>query len=573
MFFFKLTYLKERLMLIHQHMPILTAGNLIAVAIIYVSLEASRHPYLKAWALTMSALTLIRAAVWYYYHIRPYNHTNIKVRSLVLLIFVSLSGFLWGVAGISFINISSSFESMILMLVIAGLVSGALVSLASVLAVYILYATLLLLPVGLYLILQDDLTLITLGASIYIFLLANILMSFNVERAIINSIILKDDNRKLIAQLIEQKDIAEKSNLEKSKFLAAISHDLRQPLHAMGLFIDGLQPYVSESGKKVLGKVHDSSRALKNLFNSLLDLSRLDAGVVKPYLEDFSLVPFLQKIVDEFASQAKMKGLYLEVNLCETGVQSDPVLLERVIRNLLANAIQYTDTGRILLENSIDGDLVTIRIQDEGRGIPEEELDNIFSSYHQLDNAERDRNKGVGLGLSIVRHICVLLSIPIQVDSRVGHGSSFSIKVPVVEQVQEKQKKPKKVKWDLQGQFIVVIDDEQDVRAATKQMLESWGCDTITAKSCEEALEKLVTKSSRPTVLIADYRLVGENGIEVIAEIRRHYGHNIAAMIITGDTTADFSGEAKQHDLLVLHKPISPAELRTAIYQLISNSD
>jgi signal transduction histidine kinase len=436
-----------------------------------------------------------------------------------------------------------------------------------------MYATLVITPLGLYLILLDDQELIILGSSLFIFLLANILMSFNVERSIVDMIVLRDNNEKLITELRAQKNIAEQSNIGKSKFLAAISHDLRQPMHAMGLFLNGLEPYVRKPGEEVFNKVQNSAIALRSLFNGLLDISRLDSGVVEPTLEVINLAPFLQKIIDGFHGEAEEKGLTLKYELLQLGVRSDPMLLERVIRNLLANAIQYTDSGQVKLVASRQDDRVTITIEDEGRGIPKDELNNIFSEYHQLHNAERDRSKGVGLGLAIVRRICTLLSIPIEVRSYLGQGSTFKISLPVADITTLKTTDISRSPWNLHGYLIVVVDDEQDIRDATERLLKEWGCDTIVVGSGSEAIEQLSGETEMPKLLIVDYRLREETGIDVIAQIRSLYTREVSAMIVTGDTMVDLKKVAGENDLVVLHKPVSPAELRTAIHLLISQQN
>lgn len=570
---FKFSFAKERLILIHQHMIVITVGNLVAIAMIYLSVDGSQHAYLRKWVVLISSITIIRAVVWIYYHYHPYAEANANRRLSVLFVFMFIAGALWGTGGIAIFNLSSANDSILLMLIFGAVVSGTLVSLSSVLPLFIMYATLVITPLGLYLILLDDQELIILGSSLFIFLLANILMSFNVERSIVDMIVLRDNNEKLITELRAQKNIAEQSNIGKSKFLAAISHDLRQPMHAMGLFLNGLEPYVRKPGQEVFNKVQNSAIALRSLFNGLLDISRLDSGVVEPTLEVINLAPFLQKIIDGFHGEAQEKGLTLKSELLQLGVRSDPMLLERVIRNLLANAIQYTDSGQVKLVAFRQDDRVTITIEDEGRGIPKDELNNIFSEYHQLHNAERDRSKGVGLGLAIVRRICTLLSIPIEVRSYLGQGSTFKISLPVADITTLKTTDISRSPWNLHGYLIVVVDDEQDIRDATERLLKEWGCDTIVVGSGSEAIEQLSGETEMPKLLIVDYRLREETGIDVIVRIRSLYTREVSAMIVTGDTMVDLKKVAGENDLVVLHKPVSPAELRTAIHLLISQQN
>lgn len=548
----------------------MTAGIILAITIIYLNLNKAIHIHLNTWTIIASIVVFVRIALWFYYQKHPINKANSRQRLFTLLAIVSLTGTLWGVAGVMFFDPSTPNNRVLLILVYGYLVAGSTATITSVCPLFLVYPFLSISPLGLFLIFHEDPSLKALGASICIFLLLNVLMVINREREVVKMFRLTENNQKLIAELLEQKYLAEQSNRGKTELLAAISHDLRQPMHAMGLFLNGLHPFVSQSGEEVFNKVQNSAGVLRNLFNGLLDLSRLDANAVKLHKELIDLSSFLQKIVFDFSAEAQEKGLHLESKIEEVGVYTDPILLERVIRNLMANAIQYTDSGLVCLMNSVDKGFVTIAIQDEGRGIPEEELNNIFSEYHQLNNAERDRSKGVGLGLAIVHRICELLSIPIQVKSRLGKGSTFSVKLavansPLIESQPIQKAKP----LSLKGELVVLVDDEQDIRDGTERLLKSWGCGTIVAATSKRVMSQLEVQKTVPSILIVDYHLIGELGTDVIAQVRDQYKQNIPAMIITGDTTKKFSNILQDDNIAVLYKPFSPVEFRKTVNQLI----
>lgn len=383
--------------------------------------------------------------------------------------------------------------------------------------------------------------------------------------------------QKLEAQKTEleyQKQQAEQANLAKSQFLAAASHDLRQPLHAQGLFVGELQERVRDREcQQILANLKTSMEAMHGLFNSLLDISRLEAQVVEPKLEDFSIKILLRELHLDFAGRARDKGLILRVVDSNAVIRSDPTLLQRILRNLVSNAVRYTFQGKILIGCRRRGEYLQIQVWDTGIGIPVADQKLIFQEFRQLHNPERNRQKGLGLGLAIVDRLAKLLEYTVEVTSTVNKGSVFSVTVPYVNTCKARIAAPSMTidkNSGLDGCVIVVIDDEQDILISMRRLLTQWGCQVLTAESAAEAIAQIHATATQPTAIIADYRLHDhETGIEAIKTITARFNKKIPGVLITGDTAPDRLQEAHASGYQILHKPLPPAKLRALLSNMV----
>jgi two-component system, sensor histidine kinase len=384
---------------------------------------------------------------------------------------------------------------------------------------------------------------------------------------------LRIQTEQLATDLKGQKEIAERASAAKTTFLAAASHDLRQPVHALGLFIGALRRVVMPlEGQRLIEQIEESTVAMDGLFSALLDISQLDAGTVEVHRQSFSIGTLLERMCRDHEAEAIAKGLSLAWAPSTAVIDCDPVLLERILRNLLSNAVRYTNHGRILVGCRRKGATISIQVLDTGPGIPPDQRDRIFQEYYQLGNPERDRTKGLGLGLAIVRRLAGLLGCKMTLRSRAGHGSCFEVSVPIATGgIPASKDALEATSGALAHGFIVVIDDELAIRNAMSALLAGWGHETIVVGSGDEAIRQLSICEQRPDLIICDYRLRdGENGIRVIERLRSEYNEAIPAMLITGDTAPDRLAEAKASSLLLLHKPVSNGKLRAAIVNLIA---
>jgi len=381
------------------------------------------------------------------------------------------------------------------------------------------------------------------------------------------------ENLDLVAELRHQKEAAEQANRAKSQFFAAASHDLRQPLHALGLFSASLRDMSPEPDKiAVVDQVDASIGALESLFDELLDISKLDAGFVTPKTRHFYIETVLASMRHQFAGQAASKGLALHVVSSSAVVHTDEVLLGRILSNLLANAIRYTDEGKVLLGCRLRGAHLRVEVWDTGRGIPADQHARIFEEFYQLNNPERDRRKGLGLGLATVKRLTALLHHPLRLDSTEGRGTVFRLDVPLgdPQQIATPPAPAASPSDVLTGKRIVVVDDEVAIREGMQRLLVRWGCVPIMASGSAEALQ-LLDGTPAPDLIICDYRLTGlETGAHVIDAIRARHGAHIPAMLVTGDTSPERLRETLATGHLLQHKPLRPVQLRAACNHLLA---
>ena len=387
---------------------------------------------------------------------------------------------------------------------------------------------------------------------------------------------LKHDLSAQDRDLREAKEDAERANRAKSQFLAAASHDLRQPLHAMQMYITALEQKIKDKDVlKIVADIDAVSISTGRLLNSILDVSQLEAGAVKPQIEHFPIQEILHRVARGFRPMSYRKGIGLHIIPSSAYVRSDPILLEQIIGNFVANAIRYTERGRVLLGCRRRKGQLSIEIIDTGPGIPKHQREAIFDDFHQLDNKERDRGKGLGLGLAIVRRLSNCLNHQIEHSSKLGHGSRFAVVV-------EQGIRPKKVikamdldsaLLDFNNTSILLIEDDLMVLDATNKLLSSWNCRVITAKSAEEAKRAISDTKNVPDIIIADYSLPGDkNGIEAIQYVIKLIGYPIPAFIITGEADTSKIRNIADYGFHVLSKPVHPAKLRALISHLLIDS-
>jgi signal transduction histidine kinase len=371
-------------------------------------------------------------------------------------------------------------------------------------------------------------------------------------------------------QLRSLRAAAEEANVTKSRFFAAASHDLRQPLHALGLFVETLQERAREADDRALvAGIRASTDRLSHMFNALLDLSRLDAGRVLPHPSDLALEPILARACAEVEPEARARGLRLRRVSTRAHVHSDPNLLPRLIGWLIENAVRHTERGGVLVGCRRRGESVRIEVWDTGPGIPDERRAEIFQEFATLDADARPR--GLGLGLTLVERTAQLLGHPIELDSRRGRGSVFSVSVP--------RARPRKTSDEavsppiasaLEGRRVLVIDDDPDILEGMGGRLERWGCHPLGAPSADAALALLSTGAPAPDAILADYRLAGgSTGLEAIDRLRAHLAAPIPAVVITGETAPEVLEAIRAAGFQRLSKPVSPARLRALLERLL----
>ncbi|MBT0568769.1 response regulator [Curvibacter sp. CHRR-16] len=370
-----------------------------------------------------------------------------------------------------------------------------------------------------------------------------------------------------------KKEEAELATLAKSRFLAAASHDLRQPTHALGMFVARLgQLSLTDEARHVVRNLEASLSAMQDLLDGLLDLSRLEAGAVQAHAKPVPLQLIFDDVRKSYENVAQAKGLRLRVVSNSHWVQTDPVLLKQIVMNLVSNAIRYTDTGSVLLgaRRLVKDNALRLDVLDTGIGIAPEHQERIFQEFFQIGNQARDRNLGLGLGLSIVQRTARLLGHALAVQSNLGQGTRFSIVLPLAEPVAASMATLPvgMAETDVAGMRVWLIEDDDLVRQSVADLLQSWGCEVYACSGGHAALAQLNQWPS-PDVIVSDYRLAdGMDGIETIVAVREHLGTLTPACLISGDTDADLLARVKEGGLTLLHKPVRPAKLRSFLRRL-----
>jgi CheY-like chemotaxis protein/anti-sigma regulatory factor (Ser/Thr protein kinase) len=325
--------------------------------------------------------------------------------------------------------------------------------------------------------------------------------------------------------------------------------------------------------RKVVDQAEASVVAMEQLLDALLDISKLDAGILTPHLEDFRLNALLARMQNSFAAAAAAKGLRLRAVPSHLVVRSDPVLLERIMMNLVSNAVRYTERGGVVIGCRRRGADVRIEVWDSGLGIPDDKRTAVFQEFFQLTDPGRDRSKGLGLGLAIVERLARLLQHRIELRSTPGRGSAFAIVLPAgdAQRVIATPPAAQTVDRHLRGAFVVVVDDEALVRDGMRGLLTGWGCHVLAAGSGDEALAQLAAHERIPDLIVSDYRLRdGENGIDVIHRLHAALTVPIPSVLISGDTAPERLREATASGYHLLHKPVQPAKLRAMLSYVLS---
>ena len=503
---------------------------------------------------------------WLPNHPETFRFTDItQSRSAVFSTFIA--GAHWGCAGLLFLSNQDMEVFLFVMCTIAALSAGALPSMSTYLPTFIGYIVPSSTLTSLALFMLDKFALSFLSL---VFMGIFINLARNMNNTSRDLISLDFKNAALVKEVTIAKEEAEAANFAKSQFLAAASHDLRQPLHAMGMLLHALENRAEDAETlEILTKVIQSHQTLDELFNALLEITRLDSGAVSPIKSHIYLSSLIDPLISEFSIKAQNKGLGLEVGYDEKAVITDRVLCSRILRNIISNAINYTQDGSINVQVERLEDMIEVKVSDTGIGIDATELDNIFNEYYQLGNIERSRHKGFGLGLAVVRRMTDLLQHSLSVESVPGQGSTFSVTLPIGDptQVIAEQKEP--IAHPLSQLRVLVIDDDHSTLDAMKLILTEWQCTILLAESFDMAMAEIDQQQFEFDLIITDYRLTyGVTGLTVIKTLRAKFGQHLPALIISGDTDPKLLRSIREQGFFLLHKPLKPTHLNKVMRQL-----
>ena len=570
----------EQLRLIYASMMVSVLPMFPAIGLlVWVIISPGNQAGLLAWAVVVSlsnSYSIFDARRQLARGLVAHNAARLARR---LIVSVGLGGLSWGALAFGALSKTTAAGDIVVIFVLSGILGGSVGLLAPVLPVFLAFSVPL---VGLTVVklwLLGDATYGAFGVISLMYLGVLIAQARNSTMSTRAAIALRFENLDLIRradqarlEAEQARHEAEQANTAKSKFLAAASHDLRQPIHAQGLFLDVLlHTPLSTHQRELVGNISSASAATADMLNTLLDFSRIEAGVVSPQIQPFSLQDMLNKIECEFEAQADAKGLGYRSRETPLAVQSDPALVELILRNLVSNAIRYSDAGGLLVACRKRGTHAVLEVWDTGIGIAPENRVDIFKEFHQLGNPERDRRKGLGLGLAIAQGLCKTLGHDLSVQSKPQKGSVFKLAMPLSRTDSFKAVDPYAPMLEASGQLrglkVLIIDDDEGVLVAMAQLFHNWGCEANTASSIEQAVA--LAQLRTPEVLISDYRLHSQRtGSEAIAEVRALVGLQLPALIITGDTAPERLRKALDSGVPLLHKPLAPEQLYKALVAL-----
>jgi signal transduction histidine kinase len=498
-----------------------------------------------------------------------------------------VSGLLWGALAWLTLSNASSTGSVLVVAMLAGLAGGSISIYSPLLPVSIVFFISVVSITALKMFSMNIHEYNVLGIIVVLYMVILFDQARNSSRAARDSINLSFENIDLIEKLRQKTEIAdsakyqaevaqyeaEQANIAKSKFLAAASHDLRQPIHAQGLFLDVLsRTNLTAKQNELVAHSCAANEASAEMLNTLLDFSRIEAGVIETQVQAFRLQPLLNKIESEFACQADAKGLSYRSRETNLVAQSDPALLELIMRNLVSNAIRYTNHGGLLVTIRKRGDHALLEVRDTGIGIELSKQRDVFREFHQLGNPERDRRKGLGLGLAIVAGLSRSLNHDVSLTSIQHRGSMFRVTLPISSialsaipllQQPSKTGSVKKI-----NRRVLVIDDDEAVRTSMLHLMRDWGCECDVADSIEEAI--VLVQLNVPDVIISDYRLREQcTGADAIAALRIVLSKPLLpALLISGDTSPKRLREAHASGIPLMHKPVSPSLLYSKLVSM-----
>jgi signal transduction histidine kinase len=562
---------------VYLHSPTTTIGSLVAgAALVAVMWNHISHAVLIGWMLVLCVHQSLRV-----YHYRSYLKAGVEGQQSerwgqLYLIAATMAGLIWGSAGVLMFVPDSLAHQAMLVLILFGIATVSTGSLSAFAPAFYALIFLTLLPIIGRMLLDPGPARVYLAIPGIIVFFVVLSFGRTVNRIIAESKKRRFENLDLIDELRAQKALAEQArqeaeaaNRSKTQFFAAASHDLRQPLHAMGLFAAALHEKIKDPEVlNIVKSINASVAALEGLFNELLDIAKIDSGVIRPNLTHFALEDVFGRLRDEFSAEATAKDLRLSVDGGTHVVMSDALLLERIIRNLLSNAIRYTSAGEVALSAKPADGKLRIAVRDTGAGIRPEDQQRIFEEFFQLGNPGRTSKKGLGLGLSIVKRLCGLLGYEVRLTSEIGTGSAFSFDVPPGTAPEQRRDAPAapRDRTDLSGKLIVVIDDEAAIVEGMKVLLSGWGVEVIGSLTGDDVVEAVHAGERMPDLIVADYRLGGGVvGTDVIERLRRELDPEIPAILVTGSTAPERVSEAdaSRYDLLL--KPVQPETLRRLI--------
>jgi two-component system, sensor histidine kinase len=548
------------------------AGSAVVALVLWIAYFAtSGNKMALVWAFALHAVQAVHFAVAWRFHRKGREAlTRARAWLLAYLSTLTLSALAWGSAAwvvLPGAELPTSASLVMVLLALGGAGAYAVSALRLAICLWLLPV---LLPLIVWMASQPGPLPLATAALAFAFLMMSWFFADRQHQLMMQALHAALDNDALVHALRQQVVLVEQANREKSRFLASASHDLRQPMHALGLFASALEKQLKGTPQQpVVTNMLRAIDALEQSFSAMLDISKLDAGVIEPNMQSFPIRDLFRVLHMHCAGQAEERGLSLRFKPGGKIVTSDPQLLERVIANLVHNAIRYTQEGGIVVVVRNRQGRVAIEVWDTGIGIPPDELPKVFDEFYQVSNPGRDRSRGLGMGLAIVKRLVLLMGHALEVQSRPGRGTMFRILLKPTEMAEMEtmvlgaDTVPSPIEED---RTVLVIDDEESIRSGMAELLKSWGYKPLVAGTIAEACAEVRRHAGVIDLVVSDLRLANqEDGLDAVEQVRKAYGAPLPALLMTGDTSPDRVKRVHESGHQVLFKPVRSRDLHAAL--------
>jgi signal transduction histidine kinase/CheY-like chemotaxis protein len=532
---------------VYRQVPQSVLGSIVlGFALVAVFWNTHNQNVLVAWFTAMLVESLVRLRIARAFTKSTDAFERVHTWASWWVALAASAGVLWGAAGVLFFSPQEPTQQLVLVAVILGVAFGSLTLYATHRPALFFFLPLALLPLVGRMIAEQDPAYYT--ASIVMLAVFGFASFFgrNFGEAMFESVKNNYENEVLVGQLMTEKRVAddarrdaENATRSKTQFFAAASHDLRQPLQAIGIYVSLLKKRVQGPAEPLVANLSSAVESLSKLVEELLEISRLDSGAIQPRVQQVLLDDMFKALEQEFTPMAANKGLELRVRRCGAAIESDPLLLLRVLRNLLANAIKYTPKGGVLLAARPRGGVMSIEVWDTGAGIKQQELDRVFEEFYRGESGKSEGGGGgFGLGLSIVKRICGVLGHPLIVTTRPGSGTVFRVEAQLSSQPRRRARAPEPVEVVLRaltGYTVVVLEDNEEILNSMTRLLRSWGADIISSISFNASLVKKLSLRPRIDLILADQNLGNStiSGVEAAFRIRELVGFPVPVVMLT----------------------------------------
>ena len=565
--------LHEQVNILLNHLPSMVVGTLVLAsgAAWLLILQDLPQTTVQGWLAGMALYSILRLTLLLGRRRYPPSDTNLRRWALALTAASCGAGAMWGSITLLFFTPDDLYTQAVIAIVLCGILASATQSIGAYWPAHLAFSIPCSLPFSIHCLIEGGSALTTLGLLTLLLLVFSASFARSIPLSLRQSIALRMENEALVESLTRAKEHAETSDRRKTRFLAAASHDLRQPIHAMGLFVPALQRLVRHARPSphaladIADRMHSVLESMGQLLHVLMEISRLDSGVVKVRRAPCEVNPVLQQVCEVLREQATAKGLRLRLVETSLWVRADRAVLHTVVLNLVANAVRYCEHGGVLVGARRRGGEVEIQVWDTGIGIPEQDLPRVFDEFYQARNAHRTsaQSRGFGLGLSIVQRSAELLDARLKVNSRLARGSVFSLFLLRCEPETDAPSPRRTPAPAASGQVILVLDNDEQVVRALTHLLTGLGHTVLGAQAIREALVLAWNNCASISLIVADYHLSETfDGIQAISRLRGILEHKVPALVITGDASVQLANDDVNQDITLLNKPVDPRALQ-----------